>query len=674
MGKKSKKKKGQSKGEKPAASSSTGSNVPTSFHKGDRVALNGLKSAGYNGKFGTIFSVPKSTDGRYGVLLDGADAPIAIQAGNIVLESSKRKSTRQQREERDRMQSCIEKSESETMNADQMAMMRMMRTMFMSEENEMKVFGRRIVPMPDFCSEIMNQGLPSGVDREWANKYLRLAFEQASALPHMFELVFKQKDYQPAPADYLKRLGTNDPVTLKWYCDCRVPGSINQQRPWHAYADFIRHSFSNQSYRKEALHGGTTHVAVGFVDLGILFASELHEPPENCSGPLRFIGVECSAYSVAKTHVIWEMLKQTPTSGQERQNHLRSIMQVWFSATWSEGTEKAVRSALLVLTAPGKSYPPVVSEMLFYWKNASTLSLSKARDETARATTNAFSTVGDLVMKHDRIAIGRYELSRDFLGTRDAPVCGNILMFDCPDGTPPLANDESVFSAFNWGEIVNLMNSLDSSMTVIQAAETYALSKIGKIASWATSNAVTVELHYGKVQDMIDDIASWKPWTMSWSNICDYCDYEEFHNMARFCSVHGDTIHFGYSMNWVTSVYGANIIDFAGESFVDLRTSILEASSQSAEACYRMSGWDQYLRLPPPTNPINTASHFCLEHQHFRKWCSYFFDLARRRGPCSVANVEHAFATSPLSVTGASTVAFTWTYDPAIKFNNLETW
>ena len=45
----------------------------------------------------------------------------------------------------------------------------------------------------------------------------------------------------------------------------------------------------------------------------------------------------------------------------------------------------------------------------------------------------------NLLKKRDRIAIAKYELSRDF-GVQDKPVCGNMLMFDCPDGTPPLEN------------------------------------------------------------------------------------------------------------------------------------------------------------------------------------------------------------------------------------------
>jgi hypothetical protein len=370
---------------------------------------------------------------------------------------------------------------------------------------------------------------------------------------------------------------------------------------------------------------------------------------------------------VAKTHVIWEMMKQTPATSP--QHHLRSIMQAWFSATWGQGTQDAMKTALDTLLSSEESFHPSVQEILTHWADAPPFPLSMAREEIAKATTDSFSSIGNLKKRQDRIALARYELGRDF-GVHYKPTCGNILMFDYPDGTPPLDNDESVFSALNWKEIVNLMKN-SAQISVVEAAEAYAIANIAKLTSWATSQKVVIELKCSRVQDVIEDIASRKPWTMSWSNLCDYCDYAEFHRMARQCSVHGDTIHFGYSMNWVVIVFGVNVIDFCGEEGWKLRAGILESSNQSVQRAYELFGWDQYLRLPPPTNPINTSSHFGLEQLHYRKWSDYFFELARRQGPCQVANVEHGFTTSPLSLTGTSTVAFTWTYDPEIKFNNL---
>ena len=49
---------------------------------------------------------------------------------------------------------------------------------------------------------------------------------------------------------------------------------------------------------------------------------------------------------------------------------------------------------------------------------------------------------------------------------------------------------------------------------------------------------------------------------MSWSNVLDYMKITQFHDMARRLSQFGDTIHYGYSMNWVAEVYGVNLLDY----------------------------------------------------------------------------------------------------------------
>lgn len=668
MGKKSKKNK------YPAT---VAKSKPTSHEivLGDRVSLKGLKSTHYNGKFGIIVSIPKKeNDDRYGVLVDGADMPVAIRSQKISrTETSGRKSTQQLREERDRMISHTERPREESCTADQMAIMRMMTNMFMTEEHQVAMYGRTIDPMPNFQNELMQEGggLPAGVDYDWANSYLRLSFENASANPQMFEVVFKNKSYKPEPHDIAKRLGNNHPAKLKWYLGGEVvAGSIFTEQFAQQYQDFFRHSFSNQAYRREALHQGTTHVAVGFVDLGLLLASTLQNPPKGREGPLHFLGIEMSAYAVAKTHVIWEMLKQTPSSEAHRDDHIRSIMQVWFSSTWEEKTETAVNAALAVLISSKRNYHCDVLELLNHWANASSFPLAKARACIANATKDSFSSIGHMLQKRDRIALAKYELSRDF-GIKDKAIYGNKLMFDCPDGTPPLENDETVFSSLNWYDVMDLVKSGSlSTETVVQAAEAYASAGIWKIASWAVKGQVVVELKCAPVQHVVDFISSHKPWTMSWSNICDYVDYSDFHRMARRCSAHGDTIHFGYSMNWVQIVFGVFIFDFAGSDCVEIRSRIIDAANEAVQQSYNMLGWDQHLRSPPPTNPINTTSQHCLEYLHFKKWCDFFFGIARRHGPCQVGNVEHALS-SPLSTTGGSTVAFSWTYDADIHFNNI---
>jgi len=58
-----------------------------------------------------------------------------------------------------------------------------------------------------------------------------------------------------------------------------------------AYTD-NRTSFANHPSKKQVLHRGTVHVAVGFNDLSVLLHCQLADAPSGCQGPLRFVGFD----------------------------------------------------------------------------------------------------------------------------------------------------------------------------------------------------------------------------------------------------------------------------------------------------------------------------------------------------------------------------------------------
>ena len=83
------------------------------------------------------------------------------------------------------------------------------------------------------------------------------------------------------------------------------------------------------------------------MDLGLLLAADIRDSD---AGPVRFIGYELSAYSIAKTLLLWEMLcTSSASSAADEENHLRSILQVWYSAGWSGKTMQAFSSAIASL-------------------------------------------------------------------------------------------------------------------------------------------------------------------------------------------------------------------------------------------------------------------------------------------------------------------------------------
>ena len=78
---------------------------------------------------------------------------------------------------------------------------------------------------------------------------------------------------------------------------------------------------------------GTTHVAVGFNDLGMLLTCDLREAPGGkCSNPLRFVGIDASAFSVAKSLVLAEMLRMLGEHLQNDKflvNQIQSVLPYW---------------------------------------------------------------------------------------------------------------------------------------------------------------------------------------------------------------------------------------------------------------------------------------------------------------------------------------------------------
>ena len=636
--------------------------------QGDRVTLVGLKTAAFNGKQGVVVSLSDpSNDGRFGILVDGERNPKGVKPANI---KPLAKSTLELKKERDEMSALESVTDDDCVGADQMSVMRMMMSTFLTKEDQIELYGREIEPMPDFRLELIKKGggFPRGVNHKWANDYLRLAYEEDSALPHTFELAFKNPDYKPTQKDLAKRLRYMNRPRLEWYFTAQ-PGDIYKDRVTRSHARCIRYSYSNQAYKTEILTQGKTHVAIGFVDLGILMASHIRG---GGNSPLKFVGIDSCPFIIAKTLLIWQLISHAGTTAcaRERQSLQNHIAQVWFSTTWSHDTESAVRESLSsLLSSSAEPFDAEVRSILEHWHEAPSIPLTKAREKlrSLNSKTGRNIPIGMMKRQRDRIALSKYALTGDFCVSD--PVCGSIILLDCPDGTPPPVKNESVFSALDFMAVMELSNRNPRS-TIVDVAEMHALSGIKKLVEWRGANRVSVELRCSRVEDAIDDIAAMKPWTMSWSNILDYTGHREFHQMARKCSKHGNTVHFAYSMNWVTEVWGTCLIDYAGSANADYRKTLLENADPAMQIMFRQLGWEEYFRFPLPENPINIVAKV-LECTRYEEWTNYFFSFSRQGGlHCKVGTVDY-WKLSPLSSTGDSTVSFTWTYDPEVDLDGV---
>ena len=276
------------------------------------------------------------------------------------------------------------------------------------------------------------------------------------------------------------------------------------------------------------------------------------------------------------------------------------------------------------------------------------------------------SSIQQYLLRIDRAAQTTYELTGDFGLSHETAAVGSVVMFDNPDTTAPLDDDESVLSTAVITDVLEIAET--NNCTVVEGIERLHLENCRKNASWAKKNQVVVELHHKAVENAVAEIASHHPWSMSWSNVLDYDGKREFYRITRACSKHGDTIHFGYSMNWTCDVRWAHPIDFNDEEHKSTRTSILQSGLDTLLQVSKIwPGVSRRFRHPPPTNPLNPAG-YALGVAKNKQWIDHFIGIGKETGPCNVGNSKPCL-WNPLSHTGDSTIHLTWTYDAEIKFS-----
>lgn len=445
-------------------------------------------------------------------------------------------------------------------------------------------------------------------------------------------------------------------AALEWVAKHQplVPGTIIRWRENidNRYSEYIRTSFCNHATRKDILHRGTTHVAVGFNDLGILLSCDLREAPGGKKGhdPLRFIGIDASPFSVAKSLVLAEMLGTESVP-------LEHCVQVWYSATCSKAASKNfARAASQTLI---KVKHEQVRSYIFHWSAESASSavpLTKARKMWLDTREGRNGTDIMAVKRHeDQLKMCHYLITGDILD-EEKPEVGNPAMWSMPPSSPPISIGES---AFNAVEIDDL--AVAEGKDILHRLVQELLRRLRRLRQWLLTGVVEVDLRCDVVDleaAIVPWIAQQHPWTMSWSNVLDYIPPGKFHQLARMCSIQGDTVHYGYSMNWVVEVFGTCIMDFDGNS--EAVSQVIKASHEMCETTERIAPAGKLLLLPPHDTPINVTGHLLAMLLH-KKWTTYFFsqDIA---GDVQVG-VASMQTYNPLA-TNANCLSMTWTYDP----------
>lgn len=420
------------------------------------------------------------------------------------------------------------------------------------------------------------------------------------------------------------------------------------------------HSFSKIACRREVLVVGTTHVAVGFVDLSsLLYGTLYHLPGPNDRSPLLWVGYERSPYACAKTAVIARLFQDSASEDD--------ILQVWFSSSWSHSAHISFRKALSALLN-AKFKGSVSPEVLAVWRHwqAHTVSLKQARElwlnDMGKDTSLANTYIGNWKQRADRLALCSYLLTGEVLHGD----VGSVTMFALPEHMTR-ADQESFLSALPEKE---LWKSRHNSEDIVHAGLAVLRLKIRNLKRTFSLGEVEVEVRHDSVEpenvETLKSIAAMKPWTISWNNVCDNLPPADFHTMARKCCESKATVQFGCSMKWAQSVKGASSLDFFGRQRA--LDNIIEMSHIAIEHGYTEHRLHDILLFPPNENIMKIADT-ALAHEMHSKWLEAFFS------PAGLRSLEEQVAQPEISSFSVlkrtvGTLFMTWSYDTTCRLDN----
>lgn len=146
--------------------------------------------------------------------------------------------------------------------------------------------------------------------------------------------------------------------------------------------------------------------------------------------------------------------------------------------------------------------------------------------------------------------------------------CGSMVFWNTPPNSPPLESDV-FFNTISMETLLEHWNEGES-RNVVDAMIQIKLGQLYRLREDLLDRRIEIELRCDFMaetnDELISELSALRPNSVSWSNVMDYWSGQmpSFHNVAR--RIGPSSRHFGYSINWVTAVYGASIVDYLPES------------------------------------------------------------------------------------------------------------
>ncbi|PXF45034.1 hypothetical protein BWQ96_05207 [Gracilariopsis chorda] len=659
---------------------------------------------------------------------------------NVLKKSVSQVPTSKQREERDATlphirgdhveDEALSESLSESLRTAKTTFA-LMRMMIKSDPFSEIRFGRLCErKCPQIHEELLKEhGIPSGIDSQIAYQILEVAANEARFEPWCSSHMIAINEFRfTAPMKVKRWHGIGRLYEVEQSRESMKPGDIVDSRMEDArlgfsYSSSIRSNFGNSPSSTETMFHGTTHVSVGFNDLGCLLSAKFCtlETTESTRQAVRFVGFEKSEFSVAKSRVLAQMIGD-PTVP------LVHVLQVWYSSTWSNDTLNSFRRSVPKVLAQYKEFPSPSEEnietYLQRWMIVAPVSVASARqtfmkDGNTHGRRN-FSNICSFRRAKDRLALCHYFLTGEILpsdlamkaherymgreasgsqqhfrreealaglryghettdftdsrgksakggraskkgrsrsrkaknmkkvqpqnkkskvesSTAEKAAFGSVTAWSVPAGSPPL-EESNALGVVLVKDLVAERGVQGPDMNIVDLFVVRTLRKLHQLRERLVQKALTVELYPGVVDalnkpqamKMARRIGDLKPKTISWSNVLDYMELGAFHELARLCSDARDTIHYGYSMNWVAETYGTNIMDYdqstqGGKRVVN--AVLNKTLGKEAIVRARETGSDKFLFIPLFDAQLN-LSGFELAQKLHSFWVTHFCEKA----------------------------------------------
>ncbi|KAL7544104.1 hypothetical protein ACHAXR_013582 [Thalassiosira sp. AJA248-18] len=567
--------------------------------------------------------------------------------------------------------------------------------------------------LEDYCAEFIRaRGIPEGLDNEFARKVLYRSFVADRLHPWFrtlgWRMAWSSEKEDHADYSHLKESLTSDEDIIKrWHGTAGL--SLISERPEEyaqlgaildvrhlkpkscsSYDDRIRSNFVNCPDRSEAFYEGT-HLAIGFNDLNFLMNCKWvkSQEEEHTGNPSHFVGLEMNPFNVAKSLVIAEMLANPSI-------RLQNILQSWYSTVWSRHTLADFRECVKLVLEKGEKKiashrnneeghdwykignfsaenvsNAKVSSYLSHWLSCEPVSFKEARrlwlDNTVKQNIKLFNSISSCKRSKDRLALAHYFLTGEVFGDTNFQAnslnsVGSLPFWQCPEGSPPI-EEESMFNTFVLEDLLATFSE-DKRRTLVQSFEARALSKLEDIRTRVLSKKLTIELYVGIVKPLSQDdghslvhfiVNRIQPRTIGWSNVIDYMELRDLHDLGRAMSPDGNITHYGYSMNWCSEVFGANIFDYQMTKNYEGANVILDLAlgenfSGNNELAINVLkeygavvGADEVFHFPDYDTPMNSTSYVAAKMTR-EYWVEHFFVMMAK----SVGRVGDSMRSSPV--------------------------